>query len=540
MNGLKYTLVLEEPVLANSLAGDTNSARSLPYIPGGLVRGAIINAYANGTEIDAGIHPDFERLFLTGKTRFLPAYPELNGRRSHPAPLAWKVKKHAGGKNDTLENFAVQIKEAIDLKTVSFDLWTLHENQVHSLDQEWNINVHTQRDAEYGRAMGRMAGEDEARGAVFRYEALPADLRLHGLIFTSDAKDEKTLLDLLTGRSIMLGKARTAGYGHARIENVEPITASWRKEYWPWAPPTGEVNSFTLTFLSPAILRDPNGQFTLDPTTALKARGIEAKAEKVFRSAEIVGGFNRTWGMPLPQCWAISMGSVFVFTTATTGKALRDLEEQGLGERLAEGFGCVAVDAHQPANTTWQKVAVKSKKLQPATGKSSTTITVGNLMLKRLLRRNLDVKVLAFVASATREYKGGLTGSQLSRWRVIVRSVLGSNDPEKMKRLTDLFTIEYERASASWKKMERVRIHTEEKPSRLTEWLGAMLMDNDQPWLALGYTNGNSPVQIAGTLSFTADDHLRFEYRLRVIDAVFAALAKKSPKPQTEKEAQNG
>ena len=50
MKGLKYTLILEEPVLANSLAGDTNSARSLPYIPGGLIRGALVNAYMGKKE----------------------------------------------------------------------------------------------------------------------------------------------------------------------------------------------------------------------------------------------------------------------------------------------------------------------------------------------------------------------------------------------------------------------------------------------------------------------------------------------------------
>ena len=41
MNGLLYTLRTLEPVLANSLGGDANSAQSLPYVPGGLVRGAL-------------------------------------------------------------------------------------------------------------------------------------------------------------------------------------------------------------------------------------------------------------------------------------------------------------------------------------------------------------------------------------------------------------------------------------------------------------------------------------------------------------------
>jgi hypothetical protein len=109
-----------------------------------------------------------------------------------------------------------------------------------------------------------------------------------------------------------------------------------------------------------------------------------------------------------------------------------------------------------------------------------------------------------------------------------------------MKRLNDLLAKENERASSAWKKMERVRIHSEGKTPRLTEWLGTSLTDDDQPWLMLGYDRGVTPSRNAGSLSFTADDHLKFEYRLRVIDALFAALAKKSPQPQARKEAQNG
>ena len=43
MNGVRYTLRLLEPVLANSLAGDANSAQTVPYIPGGLVRLSLIH-----------------------------------------------------------------------------------------------------------------------------------------------------------------------------------------------------------------------------------------------------------------------------------------------------------------------------------------------------------------------------------------------------------------------------------------------------------------------------------------------------------------
>jgi CRISPR-associated protein Csx10 len=81
MNGLLYTLTLEEPVLANSLGGEPNSARSLFYIPGGLVRGAAINAYPGDKD---AADDTFRRLFLDGRTRYLNAYPRR--RASAPCP----------------------------------------------------------------------------------------------------------------------------------------------------------------------------------------------------------------------------------------------------------------------------------------------------------------------------------------------------------------------------------------------------------------------------------------------------------------------
>ena len=52
MPGFTYVLELLEPLLANSLAGDANSAQSLPYVPGSLIRGALINVYRQTHQLD--------------------------------------------------------------------------------------------------------------------------------------------------------------------------------------------------------------------------------------------------------------------------------------------------------------------------------------------------------------------------------------------------------------------------------------------------------------------------------------------------------
>jgi hypothetical protein len=52
-------------------------------------------------------------------------------------------------------------------------------------------------------------------GAVYRYIALPAGMKLQGAVITKDAADATKIEAMLNGKIILLGKARTAGYGHA-------------------------------------------------------------------------------------------------------------------------------------------------------------------------------------------------------------------------------------------------------------------------------------------------------------------------------------
>ena len=77
MKVIPYRIKLIEPLLATQIAGDPNSAVSHPYIPGSMVRGAIVRAYLRGsgvTTLDAG-DEEARRLFFDGRTRYLNAYP---------------------------------------------------------------------------------------------------------------------------------------------------------------------------------------------------------------------------------------------------------------------------------------------------------------------------------------------------------------------------------------------------------------------------------------------------------------------------------
>jgi len=94
MNVLTFQIHLLEPVLVTQLGGgDPNSAVGFNFMPGSVIRGALIAKYLHGGKGNA-TDDDFRRLFFDGGVRFLNAYPRSqSGERTLPAPLSWNVEK---------------------------------------------------------------------------------------------------------------------------------------------------------------------------------------------------------------------------------------------------------------------------------------------------------------------------------------------------------------------------------------------------------------------------------------------------------------
>lgn len=483
MNGFLYTLTLEEPVLAGNLGGDPNSADSRFYIPGGALRGAAIQAYKG--KMDAA-DADFRRLFLNGATRFLHAYPVINGKRTLPNPLKYRQPKYFHAS----------------------DFGRIEANILNALVEMEQINVHTQRDAVRGRAT------TEA-GAVYRYIALPAGMQLQGMVLAENASDAQALEKLLTGQTILLGKARTAGYGHAKVATT-PLPEGWRES-------GNELNvaqKVTITLLSPAIVRDGNGQYTLDIASALSARlGKTVRPGKSQRRAEIISGYNRTWGLPLPQVIAIAAGSVFEVESDASRDDWLKLESTGLGERRAEGYGRVAVNLDMPAEIEWKKVDLALTPL--AAGQLVKDDAVAHRMLTRLLRRDLDEQIIHRAREAAQLYVGGVPNSQLSRWRVIVRDVLETRDLNRLKKFA-----EESKGKPGWKKMEKARVTFGDSRPRLTEWIEDLLEHPEV--LDKAWEKDFQPERKLGAAVAAITPELNAEYRLRLLDAVLAIMAKKS------------
>ena len=96
MKTIIYRLTLLEPVLVTALDGDPNSAVAFDYLPGSVLRGALIGQYLRVNNIspkqfNAG-NDEIQRLFFNGGTRFLNGYPVERNQRTLPVPESWQSK----------------------------------------------------------------------------------------------------------------------------------------------------------------------------------------------------------------------------------------------------------------------------------------------------------------------------------------------------------------------------------------------------------------------------------------------------------------
>ena len=103
MKVISYQITLSEPVLLNSLEGGPNESSSFDYIPGSVLRGALIAKYMavnKITQLDAA-DDTTRNLFFNGAVRYLNGYPlDRLAKRTLPVPFSWHRDKSEVAKAD--------------------------------------------------------------------------------------------------------------------------------------------------------------------------------------------------------------------------------------------------------------------------------------------------------------------------------------------------------------------------------------------------------------------------------------------------------
>lgn len=540
MKEITYRIDLLEPALVTSLQGDPNSSVAFDYLPGSVLRGMLIGKYLNSQPVGSD-DSTLRRLFFDGTVCYLNGYPlDVHGQPGQPVPASWQRVKY--DESGEIFDFAIKAQNTEQQwQAVKAPFYTLSGEEVRLIQPARNVAIHTQRTARFGRAMPKyrpvesgqtsggaipQLGKDEIPGTVYRYDALAAGQTFAATIICDNDEDEPTLRALLDGY-VTIGGSRSGGYGRAKIRLLANSDSRQDETEDDRDLPEGVL---IVTLQSNALLRDGRGQFTVDPKHISQVLsnhlGVPLKLKGAFLAAEALGGFNRKWGLPLPQTLAVSMGSVLIFQNPGCDRALLDkLEARGIGERRAEGFGRIAFN-RQRFPKLMLKENVRENSTLAVSINDKEAHKLAQLMVNRMFRQRLDEALLA--AANDKTIANPPSNAQISRLRAIVLGEYRKKAPDPA--VICAFIKSIEARSSARRQFERSIINKEP----LLRWLKRLLRNdspgiwtmNDNDWRSsLSLTSKEASPSVGG-LSAETDNALRLEYVLRLIDLVLARAAK--------------
>ncbi|GAB1539838.1 CRISPR-associated RAMP protein Csx10 [Scytonema sp. NUACC21] len=558
---ITFCLETQQPILATSFQGDPNSDVSYAYIPGSMIRGALIGRYLKSYpelpndiflgKVNQGVRENIleeveeentkklkeaNRLFFDNSTRYLNAYLfcEKQKKRTLPVPLAWYKNKDEEFSSADILDLSQFAPGKISLKKNSERFCNVNKRQVVLYEEKRRINIHNLRDRIKGRSSPTKRDRDtneviqEGEGAIFRYEALDVGQIFQGVILCED-DDVKMINILLNSADIWLGGSQSAGYGHTKIIQVD----TYKSEEWAeiGIPPQERVNrqKLRITLLSDTIVRNDYGQVSVDPVSIKQA--IEDKLQEklkikiqlpqptdIFISSTLVGGFNRKWGLPLPQVTALSAGSVFVFDAQLTTEQIQILEIEGIGERCIDGFGRVAINWLEE----YRNFSVISNRIncENEIQLEDEYQDLAAQIAKNILRQRLEKCLIDRISEIN--LKGDISNSQLYRLEIVARQGLNKLTflpiIELLSSLTDKVIEQYRNTKVSGNKSLE---------QQLKDWLESPIGES-KSWLK---NPQELEVNIAGIIQkIEPDSDLAREYTLRLIMAV----AKKAKKEKSQ------
>ena len=351
-------ITAESDLLLPQVPGGGNETRSLPYIPGSVLRGALASRHV----LRPGDVPDpaFLATYCSPDVIFIDAFPFTDSGAVHRLPLSARTcKRRPGfrplGANTTDGNVSHGVWDEfedgrVECPACSASLepcsgWWYYADRESNELKRWEGTLrqesHTEIEDDTGHAK---------EGVLFTELRIPRGRKFAGEIrVLTDHPTPKEFLSLPVNASINLYVGRRGGR----------VSVEWATED---RDPAQDVDGLRendivkLVLRSPAIVEDDFGRplrrFDAQTLAALLGRtqddgvGLEYLGQQ-YSAPHWVHGWNAAHGMPKARELALAAGSCAAFSVrdqAEAATSLRTLLHRGGGFRTNEGFGQVAMN----------------------------------------------------------------------------------------------------------------------------------------------------------------------------------------------------
>ena len=335
MYKIKISIKTLSPVVMSSMSNTTIMTETHSAISGSIIRGVLATRYIENKNLGDKAFQDTEFLkIFYGGLKFLPANPEVDGKRSIVTPQSLQAGKKGTPDENDVRDLLLPTQNLTGYKTLK-DYCILEGNDLIRVKVKKNISMHMSRSGEGERLAGR-----SINGGIYNYESIDAGQTFQGEILG----DKKLLEKLIAGLKLKggklnanIGRSRFTQYGKCLVTfgNIEKTCAQSPKPY-------------ALRLATPLI---PADDIFISAEKVLQEEvvnvlnnlcGTKFTLGKIFASSVEVENFVVTWGMKRPRVMALAAGTVFEVTAPknlTDKKIICEKIYNGFGVRTEEGFG---------------------------------------------------------------------------------------------------------------------------------------------------------------------------------------------------------
>lgn len=370
---MKNVLIGAKPLSSISLSMErqAKSPKTLDYIPGSSLRGALARRYLDTFGRDG----DFEELFLNKRVVFPNLYPSTKDIPGYVLPLtsaACKRWKETHGIEDTLylKGAEVLSNKEKGILPNGIDVYYLckkcHQD-LRPLQGYWYEDKKNPEIARVSKSLRLHTGIDRATETVkesilYGIEAINSkgkngeNILLSGCTELPEASIDK--IRQLLSETFFIGKAKTRGYGEVEFYLKEDIVPQkmlnterlkkWDESFKVYCKEKFGLNPegfyFAITFQSDAILID---RF-LRPTLELNIGFNDIECILKMARAVTVRGWNIAHRLPKEDEGGAAKGSTYLFHYTghdldRLSSHLQSFQSNGVGLRKNEGFGGLTI-----------------------------------------------------------------------------------------------------------------------------------------------------------------------------------------------------